>query len=64
MTLSSIGLGTYVGKPDSEDDLKQFNAVIDSVRSGGVNVIDTAINYRYMKSERTIGAALRYLSEF
>jgi len=38
-----------------------FNAIIDSVRSGGVNIIDTAINYRYMKSERTIGAALRYL---
>jgi len=31
------------------------------VLSGGVNHIDTAINYRYMKAERTIGAALRYL---
>lgn len=29
--------------------------------SGGVNHIDTAINYRYMKAERTIGAALNYL---
>ena len=38
-----------------------FNGIIDSVESGGVNVIDTAINYRYQKSERTIGAALRYL---
>jgi len=38
-----------------------FNAIIDSVESGGVNVIDTAINYRYMKSERTVGAALKYL---
>jgi aryl-alcohol dehydrogenase-like predicted oxidoreductase len=35
-----------------------FNAIIDSVKSGGVNVIDTAINYRYMKSERVIGACL------
>ncbi len=52
-----------MGKPDTEDDLKQFNAIIDSVRSGGVNVIDSAINYRYMKSERTIGAAIRFLSE-
>lgn len=40
-----------------------FNAVIDSVTSGGVNIIDTAINYRYMKSERSIAAALKYLIE-
>lgn len=38
-----------------------FNAIVDSVLSGGVNVIDTAINYRYMKSERTVAAALRFL---
>lgn len=38
-----------------------FNAIIDSVKTGGVNVIDTAINYRYMKSERTVGAALKFL---
>ena len=38
-----------------------FNAVVDSVKTGGVNVIDTAINYRYMKSERVVGAALRHL---
>lgn len=38
-----------------------FNAIIDSVLSGGVNVIDTALNYRYMKSERATAAALRYL---
>lgn len=38
-----------------------FNAIIDSVMSGGVNVIDTAINYRYMKSERTVGAAVNHL---
>jgi aryl-alcohol dehydrogenase-like predicted oxidoreductase len=37
--------------------------VIDSVRTGGVNVIDTAINYRYMKSERSVGAALQYLTK-
>ena len=35
-----------------------FNAIIDSVNSGGVNLLDTAINYRYMKSERVLGAAL------
>ena len=35
--------------------------MVDSVNSGGINVIDTSINYRYMKSERSVGAALRYL---
>ena len=38
-----------------------FNSVIDSIKTGGVNIIDTAINYRYMKSERSIGAALQYM---
>lgn len=40
-----------------------FNAIVDSVKTGGINVIDTAINYRYMKSERVVGAALRFLLE-
>ena len=31
------------------------------VRSGGLNAIDTAINYRCQKSERIVGAALRTL---
>ena len=38
-----------------------FNSVMDSIKTGGVNIIDTAINYRYMKSERSIGAALQYM---
>jgi len=40
-----------------------FNGLIESIQSGGVNVIDTAINYRYQKSERVVGAVLRYLLE-
>lgn len=31
------------------------------VSSGGLNAIDTAINYRCQKSERIVGAALRTL---
>lgn len=30
--------------------------------SGGINVLDTAINYRCQKAERTIGAALKSLT--
>ena len=55
---SSIGIGTYLGQPTQEDDLAVENAVYQSVRSGAVNVIDTAINYRAMKSEKSIGKAL------
>jgi aryl-alcohol dehydrogenase-like predicted oxidoreductase len=56
--LSSIGMGTYLGQPTHEDDLAVENAVYQSVKSGAVNVIDTAINYRAMKSEKSIGKAL------
>jgi aryl-alcohol dehydrogenase-like predicted oxidoreductase len=56
--LSSIGMGTYLGQPTTVDDLAIENAVYQSVKSGGINVIDTAINYRAMKSEKSIGRAL------
>lgn len=60
--ISSVGIGSYLGDPTDEDDHKLFNALVCSIKSG-INVIDTAANYRYCKSERTIGAALRYLIE-
>ncbi len=59
--LSSIGMGTYLGQPTLEDDRAMENAVYESIKSGAVNVIDTAINYRAMKSEKSIGRALARL---
>jgi aryl-alcohol dehydrogenase-like predicted oxidoreductase len=56
--LSSIGIGTYLGKPNKEDDQSMENAVYESIKSGGVNVVDTAINYRAMRSEKSVGRAL------
>jgi aryl-alcohol dehydrogenase-like predicted oxidoreductase len=56
--LSSIGMGTYLGKPNKEDDQSMENAVYDSIKSGSVNVVDTAINYRAMRSEKSVGRAL------
>jgi aryl-alcohol dehydrogenase-like predicted oxidoreductase len=56
--LSSLGMGTYLGQVTKEDDQAVENAVYQSVRSGAINVIDTAINYRAMKSEKSIGRAL------
>jgi aryl-alcohol dehydrogenase-like predicted oxidoreductase len=60
LTLSSIGLGTYLGQPDTATDLAYTEAVVAAVR-GGVNVLDSAINYRFQRSERSIGAALKQL---
>ena len=61
LTLSSLGMGTYLGNIDKETDLLVENAVKTSLLSGGVNVVDTAINYRYQKAERSIGRALQDL---
>ena len=58
--LSNIGIGTYLGEPDSQTDLIVKDAVKKSIMSG-VNVVDTAINYRAQKSERSIGLALSEL---
>jgi aryl-alcohol dehydrogenase-like predicted oxidoreductase len=55
--VSSIGLGTYLGTPDDATDRAYQDAGMAAVRSGA-NVIDTAINYRNQRSERSIGAAL------
>jgi aryl-alcohol dehydrogenase-like predicted oxidoreductase len=61
LRLSSIGLGTYLGEPDAATDAGYTAAVIAAVE-GGINVLDTAINYRLQRSERSIGAAIRTLA--
>ncbi|HEY0319623.1 MAG TPA: aldo/keto reductase [Pyrinomonadaceae bacterium] len=60
--LSSIGLGTYLGKPNEQTDRAYTDAAVRAVELG-VNVLDTAANYRFQRSERSIGAALRQLVE-
>jgi hypothetical protein len=45
-------MGTYLGDLSKEDDKDIENALYESVRSGAINVIDSAINYRAMKSEK------------
>lgn len=56
--LSSIGLGTYLGEPDEETS-QRYAQAIERALALGCNVIDTAINYRFQLSERTIGRALK-----
>src|SRR5438552_8866301 len=61
LVLSSVGIGTYLGKPDAKSDEGYTAAAVTTVESG-INVIDDAINYRYQRSERSIGAAIRQLA--
>ena len=60
--LSSIGLGTYLGQWDEETD-QRYVETVARVVSLGANVIDTAANYRFQRSERSIGASLREMTE-
>ena len=62
LTLSSIGIGTYLGNYDAATDENYVESITKFVESGG-NVIDTAANYRFQRSERNIGKALQNLAE-
>ena len=55
--LSSIGLGTYLGKENDATD-RGYEASIARALASAVNVFDSAINYRGQRSERAIGRAL------
>ncbi|HUK31234.1 MAG TPA: aldo/keto reductase [Candidatus Acidoferrum sp.] len=58
--VSTLGIGTYLGNPDEATDRAYTEAVIAAMESG-FNVVDSAINYRLQRSERSIGAALAEL---
>jgi aryl-alcohol dehydrogenase-like predicted oxidoreductase len=57
LSVSSIGLGTYLGEPDEGTD-RDYEASISEALRGGINLVDTAVNYRFQRSERNIGAAI------
>jgi aryl-alcohol dehydrogenase-like predicted oxidoreductase len=55
--VSSIGVGTYLGDPtDAVDD--RYREAIATALEHGVNLVDTAVNYRAQRSERVVGDAL------
>jgi len=60
LQVSSLGLGTYLGSQNAGDDPLYIEAIRSALLSG-INLIDSAINYRCMRSERAIGEALREL---
>ncbi|HUS07121.1 MAG TPA: aldo/keto reductase, partial [Bryobacteraceae bacterium] len=62
LQLSSLGIGSYLGAMDAEKDTGYTDAVMEAVRSG-VNVIDTSLNYRNQRSEKSIGLAIHKLAD-
>ena len=60
LQLSSVGVGTYLGEADEETD-RAYEGAVRRALELGVNVVDSAVNYRHQRSERSIGAALREL---
>eukprot|EP00927_Polykrikos_kofoidii_P060726 TRINITY_DN55649_c0_g1_i1.p1 TRINITY_DN55649_c0_g1~~TRINITY_DN55649_c0_g1_i1.p1 ORF type:complete len:411 (-),score=70.59 TRINITY_DN55649_c0_g1_i1:77-1309(-) len=60
VSVSCIGVGTYQGDLGQEHDDLVVDAIVAGVQ-GGVNVIDTAVNYRLQQGERCVGRALRRL---
>jgi aryl-alcohol dehydrogenase-like predicted oxidoreductase len=54
---SSLGIGTYLGREDDATD-QAYEKAITRALERGINVVDTAVNYRHQRSERSIGRAL------
>ncbi|MBO6520493.1 MAG: aldo/keto reductase [Rhodospirillales bacterium] len=55
---SSVGIGTYLGDADDKTD-EQVTAAVCKAVAGGINVIDTAANYRRGRGEVSVGKAIR-----
>jgi aryl-alcohol dehydrogenase-like predicted oxidoreductase len=55
--VSSVGLGTYLGDPTDDCDRRYRESIVEALESG-INLVDTAINYRCQRSERVVGEAL------
>ena len=60
LSVSSVGLGTYLGDCDDATDAAYTAAAEHAVRSG-INLLDSAINYRCQRSERALAKALQAL---
>jgi aryl-alcohol dehydrogenase-like predicted oxidoreductase len=60
--ISRIGIGTYRGAmSDAIDAL--YTEAIHAAINGGVNLIDTSLNYRRQRSERAVARGLRLFLE-
>jgi aryl-alcohol dehydrogenase-like predicted oxidoreductase len=60
LATSSIGIGTYLGESDDATDAAYEDALRTALL-GGINLVDTAVNYRFQRSERSIGKVIAQL---
>ncbi len=60
VTVSTLGIGSYLGDTD-EETCRSYEAAVTTALESGINFIDTSLNYRNQLSERNIGAALEPL---
>jgi aryl-alcohol dehydrogenase-like predicted oxidoreductase len=58
VSISSIGMGTYLGEFDDDEDARYVTVLAAGIERG-LNMVDTAINYRCQRSERAVGRAIR-----
>jgi aryl-alcohol dehydrogenase-like predicted oxidoreductase len=57
LTVSTLGVGTYLGESTDADDAA-YDALLRAAIAHGVNLIDSASNYRCQRSERVVGRVL------
>src|SRR5947209_11865426 len=57
MEVSSLGIGTYLGEADDATDECYVEAIVTALK-GGINLIDTSLNYRHQRSELAVARAL------
>ncbi len=62
LSISALGMGTYLGNSDDRVDELYETALISAV-AGGVNLFDTANCYRFGRSEKVIGKVLKELDK-
>ncbi len=60
LTISSLGIGSYLGDLEAETDTAYARALTSAI-NGGINFIDTSLNYRNQRSEIAFGAGLKAL---
>jgi aryl-alcohol dehydrogenase-like predicted oxidoreductase len=58
LQLSSLGLGTFPGAANDAVD-ENYAGIVQRALVSGINVIDTAVHYRYGRSMRAAGEGLR-----
>jgi len=51
-------MGTYLGDCDDAEDARYVTVLAEGLKHG-LNLVDTAINYRCQRSERAVGEAIR-----